>query len=76
MNQLRGKRKFEMGRPPANTKLGHKRIHSVRTMGGNMKLRALRLDTGNFAWASEGKKTKTRSLKTCGIRHLHIVIML
>jgi len=60
MNQLRGKRKFEMGRPPANTKLGHKRIHRVRTMGGNLKLRALRLDTGNFAWASEGVAHKSR----------------
>lgn len=44
-----------MGRAPSNTKLGHKRIHSVRTMGGNKKLRALRLDTGNFAWGSEGQ---------------------
>lgn len=47
-----------MGRAPANTKLGHKRIHTVRTMGGNIKLRALRLDTGNFAWASEGEFKK------------------
>nr|ABX44780.1 putative 40S ribosomal protein RPS8 [Flustra foliacea] len=58
--QIRGKRKFEMGRAPANTKLGHKRIHSVRTMGGNTKLRALRLDTGNFAWGSEGISHKSR----------------
>merc|ERR1719397_1453993 len=29
-------------------------------MGGNMKLRALRLDTGNFAWASEGIAHKSR----------------
>jgi small subunit ribosomal protein S8e len=26
----------------------------VRTRGGNRKFRALRLDTGNFAWASQG----------------------
>jgi len=51
--QLRKKRKFELGRPPANTKLGPQRVHDVRTMGGNVKHRALRLDHGNFSWGSE-----------------------
>lgn len=37
------------------TKLGTTRIHDVRTRGGNVKHRALRLDTGNFSWGSEGK---------------------
>lgn len=32
----------------------------MRTRGGNNKYRALRLDTGNFAWASEGTARKTR----------------
>lgn len=40
--------------------LGVSRVHSVRTRGGNTKLRALRLETGNFAWASEGVARKTR----------------
>ena len=57
---VRKKRKFELGRPAANTKMGPKRIRPVRTMGGNRKFRALRLDTGNFAWASEGTTRKTR----------------
>lgn len=35
-------------------------MHPVRTRGGNTKLRALRLDSGNFAWASEGTARKTR----------------
>ena len=35
-------------------------MHSVRTRGGNHKYRALRLDSGNFAWASEGCTRKTR----------------
>ena len=48
------KRQFESGRPAANTKLAEKRIRIVRTMGGNLKRRALRLNTGNFNWASEG----------------------
>lgn len=58
--QFRKKRKFELGRQPANTKIGAKRIHSVRTRGGNQKFRALRVETGNFSWASEGVARKTR----------------
>ncbi|KAL9962955.1 hypothetical protein ACROYT_G032113 [Oculina patagonica] len=57
---IRKKRKYELGRPPANTKLGSKRIHSVRTRGGNQKFRALRLDTGNYSWGSESVTRKTR----------------
>ena len=56
----RKKRKFELGRQPANTKLGAKRIHPVRVRGGNTKFRALRLDSGNFSWASEAVAMKTR----------------
>ena len=58
--QFRKKRKFELGRQPANTKIGAKRIHSVRTRGGNEKFRALRIETGNFSWGSEGVARKTR----------------
>ncbi|SCU95187.1 LAME_0F11100g1_1 [Lachancea meyersii CBS 8951] len=58
--QFRKKRKFELGRQPANTKIGGKRIHTVRTRGGNKKFRALRIETGNFAWGSEGVTRKTR----------------
>ena len=55
------KRKFETGRPSAMTKLttGEKRIHLVRARGGTLKHRALRLNTGNFAWGGEG---------ACGVR--------
>jgi small subunit ribosomal protein S8e len=58
--QYRKKRKFELGRQPANTRLGPKRIHTVRVRGGNLKYRALRLESGNFAWASEQTTKKTR----------------
>eukprot|EP00049_Salpingoeca_infusionum_P016912 m.351154 g.351154 ORF g.351154 m.351154 type:complete len:209 (+) comp16182_c0_seq1:297-923(+) len=52
---IRMKRKYELGRPASMTKLqGPKRVHVVRTMGGNKKFRALRLETGAFSWASEG----------------------
>lgn len=59
---LRKKRKFELGRPAAMTKIGPKRIHSVRCMGGSTKFRALRLETGNFSWGSEAITRKSRIL--------------
>merc|ERR1712121_332914 len=62
--QPRKKRNFELGRPAAMTKLGARRIHTVRTRGGNKKYRALRLDTGNFAWGSEATTRKTRIIDT------------
>ena len=53
-------RAFEKGRQPANTRIGNKRIHLVRTRGGNTKYRGLRLDSGNFSWGSEGVARKVR----------------
>ncbi|KAI9852085.1 MAG: hypothetical protein M1838_001882 [Thelocarpon superellum] len=58
----RKKRAFEGGRQGANTRIGPKRIHLVRTRGGNQKHRALRLDSGNFSWGSEGVARKVRVL--------------
>lgn len=60
--QLRSKRKFEMGRPPSMTKIGPKRVRLVRCRGGNIKVRALRLDHGSFSWGSESISKKTRVL--------------
>mmetsp|Transcript_11393 Transcript_11393/g.33759 ORF Transcript_11393/g.33759 Transcript_11393/m.33759 type:complete len:203 (-) Transcript_11393:172-780(-) len=56
----RKKRKFEMGRQAAMTKIGGKRVRPVRGRGGNIKYRALRLDSGNFSWGSEVCTRKTR----------------
>lgn len=56
------KRKFEMARQPAMTKLGAKQVRMVRGRGGNHKFRALRLDQGNYVWASEAFSAKTRIL--------------
>merc|ERR1712228_440532 len=50
------------GRPMAMTKLGNKRVRVVRCRGGNMKYRALRLDSGNYAWGSENCTRKVRIL--------------
>jgi len=58
----RKKRKYELGRPPAMTRLGAHRVHPVRGRGGNMKYRALRLETGNFSWGTEAITRKTRLL--------------
>ena len=38
--------------------IGNKRIHKVRTRGGNVKYRAMRLDYGNYSWGSEGKRNE------------------
>lgn len=56
------KRKFELARPAAMTKLSvdDKRVRTVRARGGNMKFRALRLSQGNFSWGSEAVSRKTR----------------
>jgi small subunit ribosomal protein S8e len=51
-----------MGRPPSMTKIGEARIHQVRGRGGNLKLRALRLDSGNFSWGTEVCTRKVRVL--------------
>lgn len=60
--KFRKKRKFEMGRPAAMTKIGEPRIHEVRGRGGNTKFRALRLDSGNFSWGTEACTRKVRVL--------------
>ncbi|PWW76262.1 ribosomal protein S8e [Tuber magnatum] len=56
----RKKRAFELGRQSASTRIGAKRIHLVRTRGGNRKFRAIRLEAGNFSWGSEGISKKAR----------------
>lgn len=56
-------KRYELGRQPANTKLSsNKTVRRVRVRGGNVKWRALRLDTGNFSWGSEAVTRKTRLL--------------
>merc|ERR1712159_898661 len=56
------KRKHALGRPMAGTRIGQKRIRTVRGRGANIKFRALRLDSGNFSWGSEVCTRKTRIL--------------
>merc|ERR1719504_527870 len=61
-SKFRMKRKFELGRPAAMTKIGERKVQSVRARGGNLKFRALRLDSGNFSWGTEVCTRKVRVL--------------
>ena len=46
--------RYELGRQAANTKISsNKTVRRVRVRGGNVKWRALRLDTGTYSWGSE-----------------------
>lgn len=58
----RKKRKYELGRAAAGTRIGPKRIRTVRVRGGHTKFRALRLEHGNFSWGSEAVTRRTRVL--------------
>ena len=58
----RKKRKFEMARQPSMTKIGEKSVRLVRGRGGNKKVRAMRLEEGNFTWGSECISRKCKIL--------------
>merc|ERR1711977_441139 len=61
--QWRKKRKHELGRIPAGTKISSNVcVRRVRVRGGNYKFRALGLDSGNWSWPSEAVARKTRVL--------------
>ena len=56
------KRKAELGRPEAQTIIGAPRIKTIRTRGGNQKLRALRYDVANLADPNTGTSEKVKIL--------------
>jgi small subunit ribosomal protein S8e len=58
----RKRRQHELGRLPGNTRMGPRRVSAVRVRGGDHKVRGLRLDTGNFAWSTEGVSSRARIL--------------
>lgn len=62
-NTYRKKRKFRAARQASNTKIGEHRVHAVKCRGNTIKQRALKLDSGNFSWGSEGIARKTRILQ-------------
>ena len=57
------KRKYELGRQSSNTKLGEKKVVTIRCRGGNIKRRALRINEGNFTWISEKVSRKSKILE-------------
>ena len=64
----RKKKKYELGRQPANTKLSSNvAVRTVRTRGGNTKFRALRLDHGNYSWGSEVREAGARECGWAGV---------
>ncbi|RZN42434.1 MAG: 30S ribosomal protein S8e [Methanosarcinales archaeon] len=55
----RGKRKFETGRDATDTHLAAARIKSVRTFGGNRKMRLYRCDVANVIDPKDATTRKT-----------------
>ncbi|MGB9749034.1 MAG: 30S ribosomal protein S8e [Candidatus Woesearchaeota archaeon] len=60
--QLRKKRKLDLGREPAFTKVGPEKIKHVRTRGGNLKLRMLSAEYANVL--DENKKYQKARIRT------------
>ena len=52
-----------MGRQSSNTKLGEKKVTTIRCRGGNIKRRALKINEGNFSWISESVSRKSKILE-------------
>jgi small subunit ribosomal protein S8e len=59
----RGKRKFEMGRESAETRISEIKRKNVPTMGGNRKVRLLQCNVANVTNPTDGK-TVTSSIET------------
>jgi len=59
----RKKRKYELGRFPAETLLGERKLKIVRAKGGNIKLRLLKDKYVNLVIPNEKKVEKTEILR-------------
>ena len=55
----RGKRKSELGRDPAETRVDEKRLRKIRTRGGNEKLRLAAANKINLTDVKSGKSQVT-----------------
>ncbi|MDU9375542.1 hypothetical protein McpSp1_01180 [Methanocorpusculaceae archaeon Sp1] len=56
----RGKKRFEIGRSPADTIVGPTRVKTIRVTGGNTKVRALRCEFANVSDKKTGKVQKAK----------------
>ena len=61
--RLRKKRKSDMGRAPALTKVGKVKLKKIRTLGNNLKLRLLTSDVANV-FDPKTKKHSKAKIKT------------
>ena len=55
----RGKRAYEMGSDPTETKIGERKISFKRCRGGNLKIKLLACNTANVTDPLTGKTQKT-----------------
>lgn len=55
LKSARGKRKYELGRPPIETKVGIEKKKIVRTKGGNSKIKLFSIDNINVVNPKTGK---------------------
>ena len=55
----RGKRKFEMGRESAETRISEIKRKNVQTMGGNRKVKLLQCNIANVTNPKDGKTVST-----------------
>jgi small subunit ribosomal protein S8e len=56
----RRKKRFEIGRSPADTTLGEARSRLIRTRGGNLKVRAMRTRYANISMPATGQTKKAK----------------
>lgn len=56
----RGKKRFEIGRSPADTIIGETRVKTIRVTGGNTKVRALRCEFANVSDKKTGKVQRVK----------------
>jgi small subunit ribosomal protein S8e len=59
----RGKRKFEMGRESAETRISDVKRKNIQTMGGNRKIKLLQCNIANVTNPKDGKTT-TSAIET------------
>lgn len=72
LSKNRDKRKFELGRPPALTKIGQRKQKTKRVLGGNLKKSLLAFETVNlydFKAKSYKKAKVLKVLKNPANRH-------
>jgi small subunit ribosomal protein S8e len=55
----RGKRKFEMGRESAETRISEIKRKNIQTMGGNRKVKLLQCNIANVTNPKDGKTVST-----------------